>query len=177
MVRCGNCKQHHDNANAVRACYSNTRTQGVMPSTPPIAQRTLEDTRREATQRDARSGSGLNWSQLRQVAQASTPRPIVPEGHYALQVAVGLVKFYRVEVGTHGKWKGFTFLSAQASDEYYPIKHPQTKQQVLAAIAVNPREAMERYGQELGLCGRCGRTLTDKLSRALGIGPICRDKI
>lgn len=45
---------------------------------------------------------------------------------------------------------------------------------VAAKIAVDPRAAMMRYGQELGECGHCYRTLTNDESRALGIGPRCR---
>lgn len=39
------------------------------------------------------------------------------------------------------------------------------------------REAMERYGREIGKCGRCGRHLTDEVSRALGLGPECASKM
>lgn len=41
-------------------------------------------------------------------------------------------------------------------------------------IAADPKAAMMRYGQELGECGHCYRTLTNDESRALGIGPRCR---
>lgn len=41
-------------------------------------------------------------------------------------------------------------------------------------IAAGPKEAMLRYGRELGRCGHCFRTLTNDESRALGIGPVCR---
>jgi hypothetical protein len=41
-------------------------------------------------------------------------------------------------------------------------------------IAAGPKEAMLRYGQEIGSCGHCGRTLTNDESRAYGIGPVCR---
>jgi hypothetical protein len=47
---------------------------------------------------------------------------------------------------------------------------------ILARIAVNPRAAMQRYGQEIGACGRCGLTLTNDTSRALGLGPECAAK-
>lgn len=40
-------------------------------------------------------------------------------------------------------------------------------------IDVDPKEAMLRYGRELGECGHCGRTLTNDHSRAAGIGPVC----
>lgn len=41
-------------------------------------------------------------------------------------------------------------------------------------FAAGPRDAMLRYGREIGECGHCGRTLTNDESRAVGIGPRCR---
>jgi hypothetical protein len=35
------------------------------------------------------------------------------------------------------------------------------------------REAAIRYGHEIGVCSRCGRRLTNRISRELGIGPVC----
>jgi hypothetical protein len=87
----------------------------------------------------------------------------------------GEVKFYKVNTGTRGKWKGFVFVSAQASDEEFPIRNRQAKVDILAAIAKDEKAALALYGQELGRCGRCGRTLTSEY-RKLGIGPICIDK-
>lgn len=40
--------------------------------------------------------------------------------------------------------------------------------------AAGPVEAMLKYGQEIGECGHCGRTLTNDESRAFGMGPKCR---
>lgn len=42
--------------------------------------------------------------------------------------------------------------------------------------AAGPRDAMIRFGHELGVCGRCGTELTDDTSRANGMGPVCIDK-
>lgn len=47
---------------------------------------------------------------------------------------------------------------------------------VLKAIGADPEAAMALYGHEVGQCGACGRRLTNKLSRKLGIGPICRSQ-
>ena len=38
------------------------------------------------------------------------------------------------------------------------------------------REAVAVFGRELDACGRCGRDLTDRVSRAVGVGPECRSK-
>jgi hypothetical protein len=32
---------------------------------------------------------------------------------------------------------------------------------------------MRQYGLKLGVCGRCGLTLTNEVSRSIGFGPIC----
>lgn len=102
--------------------------------------------------------------------------PDVPEGRYAVEID-GVLKFYVIDKPTDGRWAGFTFVAVQASDDKYPIKSFASKLAILKLIAVNPREASERYGKELGACGICGRTLTDEESRANGIGPICAAKM
>lgn len=99
----------------------------------------------------------------------------VPAGHYAIDGADGTTKFYKVDRPTEGKWAGYTFVKVQASDDYHPVKGG-AKHTVLAAIAQDPKAASIRYGQELGKCGVCNRTLTDADSIAAGIGPICAEK-
>ena len=99
----------------------------------------------------------------------------VAAGRYAI-VEDGVTKFYRVTEGK-GRWAGRTFVEAQASDDHWAIRNPAKRAEILKAIAANPEEAATRYGVELGSCHRCGRTLTDETSRALGIGPECRKKL
>lgn len=95
----------------------------------------------------------------------------VPEGRYAVINEAGVTEFFKVDCPTEGKWAGYVFVKQQASDDLYPVKGAR-KSDVLARIAADP-DALARYGQELGCCGRCGRTLTDEVSRATGIGPEC----
>jgi len=96
----------------------------------------------------------------------------------ALRYAVdidGTTKFYRIKPGRKA---GFWFIDVQASDEYHPIRNAGTKAAIIKAIvAAGPDACMARYGQLIGSCGRCGRTLTDADSRAMGIGPDCREKM
>lgn len=102
----------------------------------------------------------------------------VPEGRYAVRGSDGVVKFYKVDRPTEGRWAGYTFVKVQASDDLYPVKGKGPREAVLAAIAEAGIEAsMTLYGRELGKCGHCGRTLTDEDSRARGIGPICFAKM
>jgi hypothetical protein len=101
--------------------------------------------------------------------------PTVSAGRYAIPFD-GVLKFYRVDRPTEGKWAGRLFLKVCASDNTWPVKDPKTQALVMDAIAVDPFAALCLYGKELGHCGHCGKALTDSESRRLGIGPICRGK-
>lgn len=97
-------------------------------------------------------------------------------GYFAINVADGLggapVKFYRVSQVANGR----VYVDVQASDDYHPVRTPQSLELVLGAIMVDPVKAAERYASDLGKCYRCGRTLTDETSRSIGMGPECRSK-
>ena len=99
--------------------------------------------------------------------------PSVPAGRYAIDDLDGVTKFYKVDRPEDGRWAGMVFVSVQASDEFYPVKHREARRDILNEIEKDPQAAMLRYGQEIGRCGHCGRTLTNEESRARGIGPIC----
>lgn len=103
-------------------------------------------------------------------------QPDVRGGRYAIE-RDGTLKFYKVDCPTEGRWAGRTFVSVQASDEYHPIRNSTERASILQQIAADPKAAMLRYGQEIGSCGHCGRTLTNEESREYGIGPICRGKM
>lgn len=96
----------------------------------------------------------------------------VPTGYYALSTEDG-IKFYRVTRSDDGR----TFLRVQASDEFHLIRNLVTKTEIINAILADVRGAHALYGQHIGRCGRCHRTLTDELSRSRGIGPDCWEKI
>jgi hypothetical protein len=111
-----------------------------------------------------------------------TPRPRptvdaeparVADGRYALDDAAGALRFYRVNTPTEGRWAGYTFVDVMASDDRWPIRDKAQREAILAEIEADPMAALTRYGQEIGACGHCGRTLTDADSRARGIGPVC----
>jgi hypothetical protein len=78
-------------------------------------------------------------------------------------------RFYKLRESKRGK----RYLVAQLSDEERMV--PWAEALIVARkITADPMAAMLRYGQEIGSCGHCGRTLTNDESRALGIGPKCR---
>lgn len=128
-----------------------------------------------------REGNASRWitnliakrDELKARAPQAPAAPVqVEDGRYAVEEN-GALRFFKVK---NGRRPGFVFLDIQASDEWHSIRNLGRIQAVLALIAQDPHAAMVRYGHELGVCGRCGRTLTDEASRAAGIGPICADK-
>jgi hypothetical protein len=102
----------------------------------------------------------------------------VPDGYYALAGDGDVVKFYRINTEKHGQWNGVRFVKAQASDEFHNIRNAAARTAIFTAIrTVGVKAAMGLYGQHIGSCGRCHRTLTDADSRARGIGPDCWEKM
>ncbi|MFL0579557.1 DUF6011 domain-containing protein [Dietzia sp. 179-F 9C3 NHS] len=126
----------------------------------------IAEKRRAATERRA----------ARRASSSTAPsRPTVAAGRYAVTLA-GKLRFFRVDTPDAGRWSGYTFVTELAGDSHYAIKNPRARADVLAAIASDPA-ALARYGREIGVCGACGRTLTDETSRTVGLGPICRSRL
>lgn len=147
-IKCGNCKDHHETVADVRACYEH----------------------------DGRVEEGSPNDGL-EVRRWKTGDPVpFPAGRYAVEHE-GVLKFYKMDVPTEGRWKGYVFVHVQASDEWWSVKSRATREDVINLIAKDPEAAMLAYGREIGKCGHCGRTLTDEDSRAAGIGPVCRRKV
>jgi hypothetical protein len=86
-----------------------------------------------------------------------------PLGRYAVDTEEGHLAFYVARQGG---------LYVQASDILHRVPG-NAQQAIIDKIAADPEGASKRYGRELGQCGVCGRILTDEISRAEGIGPIC----
>ena len=104
---------------------------------------------------------------------AASPAVDVPAGRYAVEGDDGELKFYRVDRPTEGRWAGYTFVQVQAGDDLHRLPSRSTEEGVLRKIAADVRAAAIRYGREIGRCSSCGRTLTNNISRELGIGPVC----
>lgn len=104
----------------------------------------------------------------------------VPAGRYAIDTQDGAANelaFYKVDRPTEGRWAGYVFVKLQVSDDEQRVSREVAKSVVRRIAEVGAQAASARYGHELGVCGVCGRTLTNDESRALGIGPVCRDKV
>lgn len=102
-----------------------------------------------------------------------------PAGRYAILVDPEGnqedITFLKVDNPTEGRWAGYVFLKRVVSDEQYPIRGQSlTEELVNTIIRQGWKDCLLRYGQKIGRCGHCGRTLTNEESRAYGIGPVCR---
>jgi superfamily II DNA or RNA helicase len=91
------------------------------------------------------------------------------EGRYAIEDADDGGKLRFIVVRKDGA------LAEQAGPMLYD--QPRDRAERLGKLVrdAGAEGCMARYGRELGRCGRCGRELTDETSRAIGIGPICRE--
>lgn len=100
----------------------------------------------------------------------------IPNGYYAVNDsgAPDDIHYFRISRFRDGGIK----VQEQASDTLYPVRRGPRRTAILKTIqAVGWRPAQELYGRTIGRCGRCNRTLTDKVSRDRGIGPDCWDKM
>lgn len=202
-IRCGNCKGTHGHSSEVKACYdgapaqSTLRTAGTTPvaslATPKqlafiqtlMAERVVGTLHANDVQTKDEA-SALIKALLacdKKAMDAPKPQsgyPVVAPGYYAIASATGNndLDFFVVQAGK-GKWEGRSFVKRVVGGHpEFSIQGPHARI-VLERIQDapgGPEAAAAKYGQEIGQCGMCNRTLTDEESRALGIGPVCRQK-
>jgi Family of unknown function (DUF6011) len=135
----------------------------------------FESKRNELTSSEARHMiDTLLKADNRVVAKAGN-KTSVSDGRYALSTDDG-VKFYFILTPETGKWSGVTFVRLIAGDNTYLVRDPAKRESILARIADDEKAARRLYGEKIGRCGHCNRTLTDESSRAAGIGPVCASR-
>lgn len=145
-----------------------------------VAEQAREQARTALAERDARESAEAQ--RLREMAAAidAHARSVfdavgteVLSGNrvrFAVPVQDGTLRFFIL------KMAGRRFTMVQVSgDSTLPVTTDR-QQQVLADLCFTGpdgiRRAVERYGQEIGACGICGRRLTSEW-RKRGIGPVC----
>lgn len=165
-MRCRNGQEHtHETAAQSKACWLGGHADTTATLAQPVAtDRGMSGADHEATLARAATAALASPS-----VQVAAPSVQVANGRYALYGADGAVHFYRV---TAGHKPGVIFVDEQAGDDLWPVKGRARRMAILTTIADDP-DALARYGRELGVCGKCGRALTDEASRAAGIGPVC----
>jgi Family of unknown function (DUF6011) len=152
----------------------------------------------QATLETRQANATLRWLAAHQVAghtapvtqtpaaqppAAPGPRPgfrqlaaQVPAGKYATASRTGSndLDFWVVSKPEDGKWKGHTFVDRViGGHDDQPVRGIEAAWALEAILAAGTGEAASRYADELGLCRRCHRHLTDDESRARKYGPDC----
>ncbi len=103
--------------------------------------------------------------------EASPALPSVPTGRYAVESADGTLTFYRVKNAKDGRV--FIHLKHGNGESEVPFTVKGYTTILQSIVNAGPLEAALRYGRELGCCSVCASDLTNRLSRELGIGPVC----
>jgi hypothetical protein len=109
--------------------------------------------------------------------QTAKPYPSVTAGYYATESRTGHndLDFWRVDRPTEGKWAGKTFVKRVIGGRAdCDVRGKEARTALEQILADGEATAAVLYGKEIGKCYCCNHRLTDKLSRALGIGPVCR---
>lgn len=116
----------------------------------------------------------ISWllTQPRKVKQATSDsaRAKVPAGRYAIENEQGELRFYQLWVSKDGQRRNLYVLFGDNSSKLFPKTQEAICQKILDA---GTHECAVRFGNEIGACSCCGRQLTNRISRELGIGPVC----
>jgi hypothetical protein len=73
--------------------------------------------------------------------------------------------------------KGDMYLGKITNGEFFPVRDCDTATTAeVIEVASKPGDSAKAFGFRTGTCSCCGRTLTNKESIDLGIGPICAER-
>lgn len=100
----------------------------------------------------------------------TTARAKLPAGRYAIENEQGELRFYQLWTSKDGRVRRLYVIHGTDASKLFPKTQESICQKILDA---GFRECAIRYGNEIGACSVCGRHLTNRISRELGIGPIC----
>lgn len=97
----------------------------------------------------------------------------IPAGRYAVENEEGELRFYQLwrprDHGDSDFWQLYVLHGPDSSRV-----HNKAAGAIVQKIrAAGIREAAIRFGNEIGACSNCGHRLTNRISRELGIGPVC----
>lgn len=123
----------------------------------------------------AKASEIIDWLKERPTkANAQTTGPgewnDVPAGRYAVDSNEGELRFYQVWRPKDNPkiYRLYVLHGPDSSAVQGKAVRP-----IMMKIAKDVEAAMIRYGHEIGSCSVCGRRLTNRISRELGIGPVC----
>lgn len=97
-----------------------------------------------------------------------------PEGIHVIFRGDTPMEIYKVQVAVHGSGRKYAkALNMETGEFEYAGRRP------LFSLSKNTLMTLEQaktFGHLYGMCVRCGATLTDEKSIAMGIGPVCAGK-
>ena len=148
-----------------------------------IGQLSDEQARRNLTKEQASNFIEYLFSLPRKEARP-VEQAAIPAGRYAVpnhmlngDTADNSISFFQVDAPQEGRWAGYVFVSRQAGSDLLRMNRRQQDEAKNAIRKFGYEAASRLYGLELGHCGVCGRELTNEVSRAEGIGPVCMTKM
>jgi hypothetical protein len=101
----------------------------------------------------------------------------VPPGRYAVQTgqAANDLSYYRIkEVGQDNKYR---IILQIAGPSEHLLKGQAAKDAIKRIVRFGLGDAAVLYGRTIGRCSQCHIRITNRLSRELGIGPICGGRV
>lgn len=98
----------------------------------------------------------------------------VPAGRYAIQTGDGGndLTFYHVRRPYKDRLHIF-FVAIIGGPNRYPVSHQQARAIIKNIYRIGAGDAAIRYGREVKRCSVCHTQITNRVSRELGIGPVC----
>lgn len=103
---------------------------------------------------------------------SNVPSPVdLPAGRYAIENNDGELRFYRLWRGT--KNPNFVKLYVEHGPDQSEVPFRSALSIMAKIIEADPFTCARRYGAEIRSCSKCGRRLTNRVSRLLSIGPVC----
>ena len=99
----------------------------------------------------------------------------IPPGRYAVPVGdKNDISFYRVK---ENKEKTGKYLLVIAGPNEHFISGPPMQEAVKRIVRFGIGDAAVLYGQKVGRCSQCHIRITNRISRELGIGPVCGGRV
>lgn len=133
------------------------------------------EARRAAAEAERRLGGEVAAFAIDLLTRAGVDGDKVPEVRLAIPGVTNDLDFLRVRAQ---RGKSVRVLRVIGGHDDQPLGIAQAHAVLERALFVDDiPEAVATFGRELGHCGRCGRHLTDEVSRALGLGPDCASRM
>lgn len=107
--------------------------------------------------------------ELKQSPRTAAPEPQRPADGVYYADTDGTIIIYKVK--TSGQGNAYAVQLDRDGSWVYCGQRP------FAALKPLDLDTARQFGQLYGMCGVCGRTLTDETSIAAGIGPVCAGKL